>query len=70
MSYPLTAFLPDLKLTAYLPDTIETQLYDILYDTLGLTLLDTNGLEITVPGISGALVFHAKMPDLRLSGDI
>lgn len=66
----LTASLPDLMLTAYLPDSIEVQLYSALYDTLGLTLLDTNGLEITAPGISGALVFHAKLPDLRLSGDI
>jgi len=76
----LTARMPDLKLNADLDNMVSVLSQAILahftlLDTNSNTILDTNDNEIIMIGVasntpSHAFTLTARIPDLRLSGDI
>jgi hypothetical protein len=66
----LVVHIPNMRLSVNMADTVATNTFLPLLDTSGATILDTGGMEIDSPGASSALVFHSKMPDLRLNGDL
>jgi hypothetical protein len=80
VAYNLTARLPDLKFNVDLDNIITVVSQAILerytlLDTNSLAITDTNGLGITVIGVatntpSYTFNLTARMPDMRLSGDL